>query len=125
MSINLDNSRRSYNIPCKWWKKDIKWGNLQKLTHENKPEGIFYAREHQPSNKVQNFDGDLVKVDTQNTVIETQDNILGIEDGDIVKYNEELWIIDSVQSKMINKRSEYDRRPARITWLSLRNKGNG
>lgn len=125
MSINLNNSRRSYNIRCRWWKIKLFSGNLQKLIHDNKPEGIFYAREHQPANNTRQFDSDLVKIDTQNTVIETQDNVIGIDTDYLVEYNGELWIIDSVQSQMQNKRSQYNVKPSRITWISLRNKGNG
>lgn len=124
MSINLNNSRRSYNIRCKWWMSDVKWSNLQKLSHENKPAGIFYAREHQPSNKLENFDGDMVKIDIQNTVIETQDNVEGINHECLVEYNGQLWIVDNVQSKMQNKRSRYNIRPSRITWITLRNRGD-
>ena len=121
--INLDNSRRSYNLKCKWWKIKIDRADLQKLQHENKPSGIFFAREHQPANNTRQFENDLVKIDLQNTVIETQDDIIGIDTDYIVEYNEQMWSVDSVQSKMINKRSEFDRRPARITWISLRNRG--
>ena len=121
--INLDNSRRSYNIKCKWWKSNIKASDLQKLGHNIKPEGIFYAREQQPSNKTEQFDSDIVKVDLQTTVIETQDNVKGISHECLVQYDGQIWIIDNVQSKMINKRSEFDRRPARITWMTLRNRG--
>lgn len=121
--INLDNSRRSYNLKCKWWNSKIKKSDLQKLDHEIKPDGIFFAREHQPSNKQENFENDLVKIDIQNTVIETQDKVDGLSHECLVNYNGELWIVDSVQSKMINKRSEFDKRPARITWISLRNRG--
>lgn len=123
MSINLNNSRRSYNIRCKWWASNVKWGDLQKLSHKNKPEGIFYAREHQPSNKLENFDGDLVKIDIQNTVIETQDNVIGINHECLVEYDNQIWIVDNVQTKMQNKRSKYNIRPSRITWITLRNKG--
>ena len=121
--INLDNSRRSYNIKCKWWASDIKWSDLQKLDHKIKPTGIFYAREQQPSNKTEQFDGDLVKIDLQTTTIETQDNVSGISHECLVEYCDTIWIVDNVQSKMINKRSEFDKRPARITWMVLRNKG--
>ncbi len=121
--INLDNSRRSYNIKCKWYDSKIKWSDLEKLDHKIKPSGIFYAREQQPSNKTEQFDGDLVKIDLQTTTIETQDNVVGISHECLVEYCGEIWIVDNVQSQMINKRSEFDRRPARITWLVLRNKG--
>lgn len=121
--INLDNSRRSYNIKCKWWASDIKWSDLQKLGHNIKPSGIFYAREQQPSNKTEQFDADLIKIDLQTTTIETQDDVYGISHECLVEYCGAIWIIDNVQSKMINKRSEFDKRPARITWMVLRNKG--
>lgn len=121
--INLDNSRRSYNIKCEWYDKKVKLSDLQKLDHNIKPTGIFYAREHQPSNKTEQFENDLVKIDLQNTVIETQDDVKGINHECLVKYNGELWIVDNVQSKMINKRSEFDKRPARISWIALRNRG--
>ena len=123
MSINLNNSRRSYNIRCRWWKSDVKTSNLQKLSHENKPAGCFYAREHQPSNRLENFENDLTKIDIQNTVIETQDNVEGINHECLVEYNGEIWIVDTVQSKMQNKRSRYNIKPSRITWITLRNRG--
>lgn len=121
--INLDNSRRSYNIKCKWWKSSVKPSDLQKLDHKIKAEGIFYARENQPSTKTEQFDSDIVKIDLQNTTIETQDNVIGINHECLVEYDNQIWIVDNVQTKMINKRSEYDRRPARITWITLRNRG--
>lgn len=124
MSINLNNSRRSYNIRCKWWDSDVKQSDLQKLDHKIKAKGIFYAREHQPSNRLENFDGDLVKIDIQNTVIETQDTVIGINHECLVEYDGQIWIVENVQSKMQNKRSKYNTRPSRITWITLRNKGN-
>lgn len=124
MSINLNNSRRSYNLYCKWWDSSVKKSDLQKLDHKPKATGIFYAREHQPSNKLENFEADMVKVDIQNTVIETQDNVIGINHECLVEYDGQIWIVDNVQSKMQNKRSRYNVRPSRITWISLRNGGN-
>ena len=122
--INLDNSRRSYNIKCKWWNSKVSWNDLQKLDFKEQATGIFYAREHQGASKTEQFDNDLIRIDMQNTTIETQDNINGLTHDCICEYNGQYWIVDNIQSKMINKRSEFDKRPAKISWISLRNRGD-
>lgn len=123
MSINLDNSRHGYNLRCKWWDTKIVNSNLQKLDYRTKASGIFYAREYDGSSNQMMFEGDLVKIDTRNSVIETQDDVVGLDNGCLVYYLGQMWIVDFVKSKMIDKRSEYDIRPSRITWITLRNRG--
>ena len=118
MSINLNNSRRGYHIRCKWWTEKDKVSNT--LEYQNKSKGVFYAKEYQPQNQLENIDGDLVKIETNQVMIETQDNVKGIKHDCLVEYLGEKWIVDNVQTKMINKRSEYDMRPDVITWLTLR-----
>lgn len=120
MSININNSRRTYNIRCLWYKPLINKASLDELDHKTKPSGIFYAREHQPDNLTENIDSDLVKIELQMVVIETRDNVEGICHDALVKYMGELWIVENIQSQIINKRSKFKIKPDKIYWISLR-----
>ena len=120
MAINLNNSRRDYRIRCRWWKKDIKPATLADLTHVTYQTGVFYAKEQQPKYQQENIDGGIVKIQTDTTTIETQDYVEGIKHDCFVEYLNEIWIVENVVSEMINKRSKYNMKPDRITWINLR-----
>lgn len=124
MSININNSRNKYKIRCKWWKAKTRLGSYQKLQYEDNVKGIFYCCEHQPKNKTDQIDGDIVQIDYQTVVIETKDNVKGINHNDLVEYLGQKWIVENVQTQMISKRSKFNVRPDVISWISLRNSDN-
>lgn len=114
-------SRRSYNCRCRYWKVDDDNRNLQNLVHEKKADGIFFAKASEETRKSETEDGGIVEVDYQNTVIESTDDLSKLAHKDIVEYLGELWIVESIQFKIINKTTEFYNRPIKVWWVNLRN----
>ncbi len=118
--INIHNSRRTYNIRCRWWKENVQTGHLQDLIHDKHQDGVFYAKEQQPKYQQENIDGGIVKIETETVTIETQDYVDSIKHDTLVEYLGYIWIVENVVSQTINKRSRYNIKPDKITWITLR-----
>lgn len=115
-------SRRTYNCRCRYWKVDESdTRNLQNLIYEKKADGVFFAREAEETRKSETEDSGVVEIDYQNTVIESADDLSNIKHKYIVEYLGQLWIVEGIQFKIINKTTEYYHRPIKIWWINLRN----
>ena len=111
-------TRRDYYIRCYYWSVDEEDENL---THDETPSGVFFAKAYQNINHNDNEDGGIVNIDSQIVVIETKDDISNLKHRDIVSWLGEKWIVENIQSQIFAKRSQFNRCPDRIWWVSLRN----
>lgn len=111
-------THRDYYIRCMWWKTDKE---TDELTYNENPSGIFFAKESQLTNKSDQNDNGIIDIDSQTTVIQTVDDVSEIHHKDIVEYLGQKWIVENIQSKIYTRRSQYNTRPDRIWWLTLRN----
>lgn len=119
----INESRRSYNNRCYYWKVDKKNPAKQDLVIQNECSGIFFAKEAQTTSKSDQLDSGIINIEQQITVIESIDDLSKLDHKDIVKYLGQYWIIDDIRSQIRNKTTEYYARPERIWWLTLRNRG--
>lgn len=114
--------RRTYNCRCRYWKvnkSDTR--NLQNLIHEKKADGVFFAKEAEETKKSETEDSGVVEIDYQNAVIESVDDLSKLKHKYIVEYLGQLWIVEGIQFKIINKTTEFYSRPIKIWWVNLRN----
>lgn len=115
-------SRRSYNSRCRYWKVDKNdTRNLQNLVRENKADGVFFAREAEETHRTEVEESGILEIDHQVAVIESPDDLSKLEHKDLVEYLGQIWIVDNIQSKIINKTTEYYTRSVKIWWVTLRN----
>ena len=114
-------SRHSYSSRCRYWKVNNDDRNWQNLVHQKKADGVFFAKESEETRKSETEDAGIVEVDYQYATIESADDLSNLSHKDIVEYLGQLWIVESIQFKIINKTTEYYQRPIKVWWVNLRN----
>lgn len=98
MAIDIMTSRRGYFEECQWWKRDEDEElDNDELVMNHQPQGIFYAKEIIPEQNSSNKFYGVIMLNRDTVTIKTNDDILGIERGCLVKYQQELWIVDAVR----------------------------
>lgn len=114
-------SRRTYNCRCRFWKVKSDNREWQNLVHKQKANGVFFAKESQETRKDEIEEAGIVEVDYQYATIESTDDLSELEHKDIVEYLGQLWIVENIQFKIVNKTTEYYTRPIKVWWVNLRN----
>lgn len=115
-------SRRTYNCRCRYWKvDDDNYKDLSKLLHKKKASGIFFAKESVETRKEETEDAGITEIDYQHATIESVDDLSDLAHKDLVEYLGQLWVVESIQFKIINKTTEFYNRPIKIWWVNLRN----
>ena len=98
MSFDLFQSRRNYNEPCKWWKRDLRSDfNSSELVMKRVPTGTFMAKEVTPETERNNPIANSWLLNHSGITIKTPDNVYGIQSEDLVLYKGERWIVVNVQ----------------------------
>lgn len=124
MSIDIFQSRRNYNEPCRWWSRnEDEQYEESSLIMKRVPSGIFCAKEENPENLRNNVIAGSFMFDSSHTIIKTPDNIMGIKNNDLVEYQGECWIVANVQkskAKMQNTQYANDRKCSHYWYLELR-----
>ena len=85
-------SRRTNFDECKYWKRDETDSSLEDYVHEHRYSGIFYAKETTAQVGQKNIVGNMFMFDQNTATIETMD-LVDISSGDIIKFQDELWIV--------------------------------
>lgn len=117
--IDLYTSRRIYNIRAKYWKVDDNTQSYQDLVYKTIPRGVFYFKyESSINNDKVDIHGNF-RFDTNTIQIKTEDDIKDLSSDDIVKIDDTIYLVDSVQ-KIINQRTTYGTRPHYMYYISLR-----
>ena len=124
MAFDLFQSRRNYNEPCKWWKRDES-DNYEdnKIVYKRQPNGVFWAKEVNAETYQVATVGGSFKFDRQTVQIKSPDDLSGIDHMDIVEYQGELWIVETVQktkAKMQHTQFATDRYCSHYWYLDLR-----
>lgn len=107
--IDLFTSRRECFEKCMYWHRnpneDI---DNDELVMSRKPSGIFYAKEITPHTVTNNIVAGSFMFDSSSIVLKTYDSITDIKNNCLVKYQDEVWIVEDVQKQHIrNKNSEF------------------
>lgn len=117
--IDLYTSRRIYNIRAKYWKVDDSTKSFDDLIYNTIPSGVFHCKIESALNNEKNDINNTFRFDMNTIQIKTEDNVNDINSDDLVKLNDTLYRVESVQ-KTINQRTTYSNRPHFIYYISLR-----
>lgn len=121
MAIDIYNSRRDYPFQCEWIKRlKGRRANQESFKREDKPTGIFFAREVQGRERASEIAGDVIDNPYQTTTLESQDHLSEMQKGDIVIYGNIKWIVLSVTRKQINKRCYFSNSAGSVYLIELR-----
>lgn len=110
--IDKFQTRRSNYIKCEWYKKneDEDFVDLNEIRHLSSPSGYFWAKEVNgysiDNQQVEN----LWMIQSNRVAITTTDNIKGMEENDIVKFDGRFWRVDSCQPTPKNTQRRYRNR---------------
>ena len=96
-------SRRDCHEECTWWSRNEEVGEEvnDELIMKRQPSGTFYAKEYSPEYYDGNNFAGSFRVDRTTVTLRTPDDISGIKNDDIVKYQGVKWIVTSVQRKNV------------------------
>lgn len=95
-------SRRDCHEFCSWWARNE--GDEytdDELIMKREPSGTFYAKEYSPEYYDNNMHAGAFMSDRTTVTIRTPDDITGIKQNCIVKYQGKKWIVVSVQRKNV------------------------
>lgn len=108
-NIDLFHSRRTNYNKCVYWIRDERdaSGSPQQWVNYKQPDGHFYARPVSPKNNQMNVLNGVWAMDTNHVTLETDDDVPNIARGCLVKYDDQLWLVESVQKQVHLKESEF------------------
>lgn len=124
MGFDLFQSRASYNERCCWWSRNE---NDEFASDEfimkRIPTGYFMAKEVSAEREQDITIGGSFMVGRTSVSIKTPDDIYGIKERDLVEYQGEHWIVDSVQKVKSRKQNNFfsnDKNCSHFWFLELR-----
>lgn len=124
MAYDLFQSRRGYNEKCAWWNKEQ--GDdyeSDEIIMKRVPEGYFMAKQENPFSQRENSIYNTYLLDKSTVTIKTPDNVEGIQQGSIVLFRNEKWIVVSfqtIQSKVQQSEFACDTNRSHYTFIELR-----
>ena len=111
--------RRGTYEKCKYWIRDEDEKDLTEYVYENQPSGTFWAEEitAEDLNKliINNsfmFDNSLITIFTKAQIT--------LKQGDIIEFENELWMVQSCQQKRIHKNNQFMKRPNKVSYIQLK-----
>lgn len=123
MSVDIFQSRRNYNEPCRWWSRnEHSEYDDDSLIMKRVPTGTFMAREVSPETS-QNAVIASFMFEKNTITIKTPDDINGITRNDLVEFQGEKWIVENVQkskAKIQNTQYALDKKCSHFWYLNLR-----
>lgn len=104
---------------CLYWVRNDDNTDLSEYEHNIKPSGVFYAEEVTPEdlrkmtlNGVFMFDESLITIYTK--------GLVNIKKGDLVKFEDELWMVASCQTKRYHNNNQFMKRPSTTSYIQLK-----
>lgn len=119
--VDLFHSRRSNYHRCEYWIRDERdaIGTPEEWILYNQRAGVFYARPVSAKNSQMNVVNGVWVFDNKHITIETDDEIQDITRGSLVKYDDELWLVESVQFEEHRKESEFSKHTDYKYYISM------
>ena len=121
-TIDIYHSRRANYEECEYWARNEseRIGDASQWILNKAPSGMFYAREiSAKENRLAQL-GNVFAFDENHIALETDDDIHFIRRGCIVRYNEEIWMVENVQSRVHRKESQFDKEKHYKYYINLR-----
>lgn len=106
---NLFHTNRTLHQECLYWIRDERNKiSPNEWVYQNQASGIFYAKEASPRYNQINQVGGVFAFDRNSITLETEDDVSMLTRGCLVKYNGDLWMVDTVQRVPHKKETEFD-----------------
>lgn len=107
--VDLFHSRRTNYHKCEYWIRDErnKSGSPSQWVLMNEPSGWFYGKPLSPKSNQPNVINGTWMLDSNHITLETDDDVNDITRGCVVKFDDQLWLVESVQKQIHNKESEF------------------
>lgn len=119
--IDLNESRRVNYEKVDYWKRDENSTmTTSELVLKKRASGSFYATEMNPKSERNNIVDNSFLFDDSSIILMTRDDVSGLIQNDIVRYEGELWMVTSIQRRKVKKRSEFSVRPTFHTYISIK-----
>jgi len=118
--INLGTSRRTCHNKTFYWKRneDDEFDESM-YEHNVEYDGVFYAKDvRAKASSKQDISG-MFLFDSNVITIMTYDKV-DIKSGDVVKYDNQIWKVEDVQERDINKNNEFMKEPDKETYINLK-----
>lgn len=106
-SIDIYHSRRTNYAECYYWNRNEsdRVGDASNWIVNNAPSGSFYAKEISPQYNQQQQISNAFLYDANTISLQTDDDIEDMKRGCIVKYNNDVWMVESIQKQPHRKES--------------------
>ncbi len=107
--VDLFHSRRTNYHKCEYWVRDKRAasGTPSQWVLYNQSSGTFYAKPLSVKSTQMNVVNGVWALDNNHITLETDDDVIDIDRGCIVKFDEQLWLVEAVQREIHNKESEF------------------
>lgn len=106
--VDLFHSRRANYHKCLFWIRNQS-GSASQWILNNEPSGAFYARPVSAKSGQMNALNGVWAFDNNHITIESDDEIDDLTRGCIVKYDDDLWLVESTQRLEHRKESEFSK----------------
>lgn len=104
MPIDISQSRRDYHCLCRWWERDERDEfTSDELILKRIPSGAFWAKEISPEQMRNDIVGGVFNFDSSHVTVKTPDNCEKMKENDLVLYQNEYWIVVSVQKSKVKR----------------------
>lgn len=104
---------------CKYWVRNEDDEDLSQYLYEIEPDGIFYAEEITPEdlrkltiNGIFMFDESLITIYTNGSI--------SLKKGDLVEFRGDIWVVQSCQTKRVQKNLQFMKRPSTKSYIQLK-----
>lgn len=120
-NVDLFHSRRTNYHKCTYWVRDERnaSGSPREWVMYKQPSGKFYAKIVSVKSNQMNVINGVWALDKDYISLQSDDEIHDICRGCLVDFNEELWLVESVQRDAHHKESEFARKIDYLTTLTL------
>ena len=98
MSIDLYNSRATYNERCRWWHRNEDENiSSDEITTQRVANGSFCVKEVSPLRRQDIQVGGAFMFEKDTITLKSPDNLFSIASEDLVEFRGEIWRVVSVQ----------------------------
>ncbi len=107
--VDLFHSRRTNYHKCEYYIRDERnqSGSPSQWVLYNQPSGSFYAKPLSVKSTQMNVINGTWALDKNHIALETDDDVDDLSRGSVVRFDDELWLVESVQREIHNKESEF------------------
>lgn len=96
-----------HNLCPFWVRNEDGVGNSEEYVYNRKPSGYFYAKEANAETNNTNIIVGSFMADQHMVMLKSADDLRDITENSIVRYNNCLWRVESIQKEPIRKESEF------------------